>query len=91
MSCSMGFPTLPAGPVGHVGYAEIPLGSRIWLTSNGRLLPGTALGLRHLGSSAVSGTCCCSLFVFQMNGGKQASAGLRSARWHGPFACIPEG
>ena len=51
-----GFSTLPAGPVGHVGCVETILDSSRWLTSDRRRRPDTALGLRQLGSSAVSGT-----------------------------------
>lgn len=60
MSCAVwAAPALPAGPVGCVGYVET------------RLHPDTTLGLRHPGSSAVSGTRRCNLFVFQMRPGKQ--------------------
>lgn len=88
---SKGFSTLPAGPVGRVGCVETILGSRRWLASHRRRHPDTALGLRQLGSSAVSGTQRYGVLVFQNACGKLASVKRRSSRWHGPFACIPEG
>lgn len=88
---SKGFSTLPAGPAGRVGCVETILGSRKWLTSHRSQCPDTALGLRQLGSSAVSGTQRYGLLVFQKGCEKLAAVKWRSSRWHGPFAFIPEG
>lgn len=46
-----GLPTLPAGPGGCVGFVETALGSSRSLSTNRRLHPDTALGLRLLGNS----------------------------------------
>ena len=86
-----GFSTLPAGPVGRVRCVETILDSSRWLTSDQRRRPDTALGLRQLGSSAVSGTRRYGLLVFQKGCGKLAGVKWRSSRWHGPFCLYPWG